>query len=464
MLYEAQFKELHEYRITSVGEEEAAKALRRVKFLLEHMPSWAQPRLEVENTTTIKIAETGSWITAIPATRNAGRGDTLNALLCDEAAYQIYSKQIIESASPALEKRGGKLLVVSTMESGTYFSEQYTLSQQGKTSFRPFFFDVWSDPNRTQEWYDSLLEKKGQEYMSKTYPRTWQESLLAVSRMYFDQELLAVDLEREDARHEDGWVDHVGRGQYGFTPGVGGPVRVWRHPIAGRRYVIFADVAEGLEDGDWDNAYVVDVKSAEYVARVRGKMPVGEYADVLCLVGEYYSCGEGSDRVPALLAIEANNHGIAVTEQAAKSGYRNLYMERNLQTHKFTGRIGWLTSQGMSGTRGLMLGALQTEYRNKRVTIWDRTLFEEMSVFAHLGPRGKPQAPPHHHDDCVMSAAGAIAVAMLESAYEQEATKTEYDGEPSDAEYWRIKSERRASGEDMSPGDSVQCGLVEAGG
>jgi len=447
-LFRAMFWEGHEYRITSVGEDEAAKALRRIKFMIDHLPPWCRPTLEVSNTTTVKFQETQSWINALPATSNAGRGDTLNGLLSDEAAFQVYAKEIIKSARPALEKRHGSLIVLSTANGmGNHFQEEYVKAQVGQNGYKPHFFAWRADPSRDQKWYDKLLKKHGLEYMHENYPATAAEAFLASGRPYFFQERLNADIEGADAPFHDGYIYAKE-----FMPMVGGAIRLWVKPD-GKPKVIFVDVAEGLESGDWSNGYVVDVATRVEVCRIRGKMDVGELADVSMQIGDWYATTENSVRTPALLTIECNNHGIAVTKRCQEAGYSNLYFQRDLRTGEVLERVGWLTTET---TRRLMLGKFQADYRLGLVRVVDRECLEEMSMFAHRGPRGKAQAPPGKHDDCVVSRAGAHFVATFEVL----APVEEVEEVTSEIGYWMKKDQERL----LAGKEQLNAGLQEMGG
>jgi hypothetical protein len=449
-LYRCLFWNGIEERITSVGQDEANKALRRIKFMIDHLPEWLGPELEVSNTSTIKFLQTQSWITALPATINAGRGDTLNDILSDEAAFQVYAKQIVTSARPALEKRHGKLIVVSTANGvGNYFQEQYVRSEKGENGFKHFFFGWKADPTRSAAWYERMYKQHGPEYMHENYPETSAQAFLASGRPYFSQDRLSTDLVAPPAEFHDGFLSGKE-----FLPSATGCIRVWKKP-PGRPCVVFSDVAEGLEHGDYSNAYVLDATDRSLLCRVRGKMDVGELADVLYQVSHWYCVGSGSEMTPALTAVESNNHGIAVTKQLLEMGHRNLYYEHDLRTGEVRERVGWVTNEA---TRRIMLGKFQTDYRMGRCKIPDADLLDEMSLFAHRGTRGKPQAPPGKHDDCVMSYGGAYFLCTYEAPGIQEAR--EADEESSDIRFWALKDQKRA----LEVGPTLNHGLVEMGG
>jgi hypothetical protein len=75
-------------------------------------------------------------------------------------------------------------------------------------------------------------------------------------------------------------------------------------PVAGRRYVIGADPAEGNPTSDDSALVVLDVDSREEVASLAGRFEPATFAAHLDLAGRYYG--------RARLMIERNNHGHAV--------------------------------------------------------------------------------------------------------------------------------------------------------
>src|SRR5258708_9987844 len=82
-----------------------------------------------------------------------------------------------------------------------------------------------------------------------------------------------------------------------------------------------ADVAEGMLKGAWWAAAVIDRQPWRQVAERRGKWEPEEYANLLWRLGERY----GTAGLPALLAVERNNHGHAVL-QALRSPFTELFV------------------------------------------------------------------------------------------------------------------------------------------
>ena len=67
------------------------------------------------------------------------------------------------------------------------------------------------------------------------------------------------------------------------SPSAEGPVRIWSLPDPNERYVIGADVAEGLEHGDYSDASVLAVGSGELVAKFHARIEA--YQSCFCSSG-----------------------------------------------------------------------------------------------------------------------------------------------------------------------------------
>ena len=93
----------------------------------------------------------------------------------------------------------------------------------------------------------------------------------------------------------------------------------WERPRVGGRYVIGADVAEGLEGGDWDAGVVVrvgeDGRTYE-AAELHGHLAPFEFAAELADLSRAYN--------DALVAVEVNGPGLAVVEKLTELGVNQL--------------------------------------------------------------------------------------------------------------------------------------------
>lgn len=172
----------------------------------------------------------------------------------------------------------------------------------------------------------------------------------------------------------------------------------------GRRYVIGADAAEGLMDGDYSTACVVGVDK-QIKAFYRGRIDPDEFSKLLFALGKMYNT--------ALLAVEFNKDGNWINTDLNTSGYPNLYLRTSIDdiTHRVTKSYGWLTSKK---TRDYMLGEAKKHF-NATTELNCLPLLKEILTFVR-DKRGKPQAAYGKHDDCVI--AFSISMAVLQGQTE----------------------------------------------
>ena len=115
--------------------------------------------------------------------------------------------------------------------------------------------------------------------------------------------------------------------------GLGGPavpgLTVWEGPVAGRRYVIGADPAEGNPHSDESAACVLEAESWAQVAEIGGKVEPSTFAGYVDEIGRWYN--------RAGVMVERNNHGHLLIRELQRLG--------NLQVLEgYDGRPGWLSN------------------------------------------------------------------------------------------------------------------------
>ena len=189
------------------------------------------------------------------------------------------------------------------------------------------------------------------------------------------------------------------RNSYMFDPD-GGPLSVWQVPQAGARYVVGADVAEGLARGDYSSAHVIDAKSGVVVAHWHGHVDPDKFGEeVLYALGFFYN--------EALIGVESNNHGLTTLTALNKSKYTNLYRQRRLnQRHsEATEALGWRTT---TLTKPLAIDELNANLRDGILDLRCEFTIAELKTFVR-DDNGQTHGSPH--DDRVMSL--AIANQML---------------------------------------------------
>lgn len=175
-----------------------------------------------------------------------------------------------------------------------------------------------------------------------------------------------------------------------------GLVKVWEHYDKTDRYVIGADVAQGVRS-DYSVADVFSVRTKKQVAQLRSNnlKPFAFADEVFKLAKRYWKGGA----YHPLVAVELNNHGHAVNGRLYENGYPNLFYHNDQVP-------GWLTN---SVTRPKMLDTFIEAVESGTILLNSAETLGECLTLVDNG--GKIEAEDGEHDDTVIS--GAIATQML---------------------------------------------------
>lgn len=177
------------YRVTvlSRGETEAKEMVRRVAYMLRHLPGWivapgaaAEDRPGWEATTltvTVRHADgEPSVLTAMPAAEDSGRSFTASIVIIDEWAFQQHARRIWSAAYPTVNRPdGGQVIGISTGQIGTLFEEIWTDAVNGRNAFHPIFLPWHADPRRDAAWYEETKRALPNTYRAE-YPSTPEEA------------------------------------------------------------------------------------------------------------------------------------------------------------------------------------------------------------------------------------------------------------------------------------------------
>lgn len=357
-----------------------------------------------------------------------------------------------------MEKPSMMFLESTAKGRGNYFHKEFKAAVAGKTNFEPFFFPWWIldtyerdhgvplgelsdyekflvdliskghtvagqhisiDPKRIPAKIHFYRRKKKNfeatpEKLTQEYPSTWQEAFISSGKNVFSA--LALQEMENDAEpvgeteyynlipgelHDDFILERVPFEEQeepdDFT--YKAPLKIWTHPIPGREYVIGADVAEGLKNGDFSVADVVDTTTMETVARWRGHVDPDKFGEVIGALGTYYNY--------ALVGVEVNNHGLTTIQKLRDTFYTNLFKRERGYDEDFeepTSNLGWKTD---IRTKRLMIDSLVRLVREKIITDKDVVFIGEAFAFVR-DDRGRMNAEEGEHDDTVMAKAIAF--------------------------------------------------------
>jgi len=248
--------------------------------------------------------------------------------------------------------------------------------------------------NEQLAWRRSKITELGNDLCNQEYPYCWEEAFLSTGRTVFDKDAMAKAL-LECYNPIKCMVLENGK----FVARKDGYLKVWSEPKAGMRYVVGADVAEGLIDGDYSTATVLD-KQGYQVAQYHGHIAPDLFGKLLIALGNMYNS--------ALLIPECNNHGLLTATVIRDSYYPYLYVQKSVDDgytdSKEQTRVGWLTTRR---TKPLIIDTLSAALRDGTHGICDKEVIKECQSYI-INDDGSYGAQRKTHDDRVMSYAIAF--------------------------------------------------------
>jgi hypothetical protein len=384
----------------SKTERDAAKLLQHAKYAYRFMPEWMRLRGPVPRMNQTQVAWTNeSIIESLPSASDPARGVTAFLIVVDEIGFLPNSDEAWAAIEPVADV-GGRVIMLGTANGeGNLFHRIWVGAETGINRFK-HIFHPWSAGDRDDDWYESKKAELPEWQLAQEYPSNPDEAFLKSGNPVFSLDVLRA-IEPQPPKHR-GFLHEM----YGTLRlnDEGGALRVWEEPQPKAVYVVGADVAEGLEYGDFSSAHVLDARTHRLVAHWHGHIDPDLFgADVLRLLGVWYNT--------ALVGVEVNNHGLTTLKALQRNNYRNIYRQHREQNRRRTPTelLGWRTT---SATKPLAIDELNKEIRDGSMVLPCSETVAELRTFVREG-NGKMRGSPH--DDRVMSL--AIANQMLKHVW-----------------------------------------------
>ncbi len=389
--------------------------------------------------------------TAVAKDGGTGRSQMNRFVHCSEVAFWKGSADIVSSLLQTVPLLPETFIFLESTANGMggYFYDTWMKAKKGESTFKPFFF-AWHghheyelnipsimklDPEEKElcELFKSLgypqkswkrklqwRREKMKEFVHdpekfyQEYPSTDIEAFIASGRPVFNTKALIKMDQRADGVKPD-YYDITGnkRGEIEGIQIEYSHLKVWCKPESSHRYVIGADVAEGIEvssedgkEGDYSVATVLDRETRKTVARYRGHIDPDAFGDLLFQLGHWYS--------EATIAVEVNNQGIATIQRLRDRMYRRLYMREHGFDELFeepTAKMGWRTDKA---SKYIMIADLAKAIRDGDITDYDPVFIRECVSYVR-DETGRTNAQEGSHDDTVM--ATAIALQLFDWKY-----------------------------------------------
>lgn len=390
--------------------------------------------------------------TAVAKKSGTGRSQTNRFVHGSEVAFWEDSADIVSGLLQTVPLLQETFIFLESTANGMggYFYDTWMKAKKGESNFKPFFFPwhehdeyelnvppkMLLDPEereliklfkelgypekswkRKLQWRRTKMKEfvHDPEKFMQEYPSTDIEAFIASGRPVFNtKSLIKMDQAADRTKFEmyelsgdrkkviptkiDGFDEATLKKFQGL--------RVWEKPHDDHKYVIGADVAEGLEvisddgrEGDYSVATVMDRTTRKTVARYRAHIDPDAFGNFLYLLGHWYN--------EATIGVEVNNQGIATIQRLRDRLYRKLYMREHGHDELFeepTAKMGWRTDKS---SKYIMIADLAKALRDFDIIDYDPWFIRECMTYVR-DESGRTNAQEGHHDDCVMATAIAL--------------------------------------------------------
>lgn len=339
--------------------------------------------------------------------KNAGRSGTRKWAHLTEYAFYEHASDIDEGVQNSIPLASGTMIVKESTAygvsgAGESFYAQWMAAEAGDSIYKSFFvpwyaIDDYALPvprgfiltnheselikkcpeitNENLVWrrlklkeYSSGAESifTPEERFKQDFPSYPEEAFLSTGRPVFDLDYLKAHI-NHCRNNPHPIIEVVLQKRYlSMYPKM---LTVFKVPEKGKKYIIGADVAEGVETGDFSNAFIMDTDFNQ-VAVFHGHIDPDHFGHILVDLAETYH--------QALLVPEINNMGSTTLQAIKNRDYLKVYMRsvyEQIEDSKETLKMGWRTTRA---NKQLMLSKLVAKYRDKEIKIFDINLLKEM--------------------------------------------------------------------------------------
>ena len=359
-----------------------------------------------------------------------GRSDTFNNLHISELAF--WGNNVKETmlglmqSVPYLENT--MVIIESTANGYEYFKEQWDNAVEGRSDFVPLFvgwnelkeyqipyngFELTEEEKQLQQVYNLSLDQLtwrrwcianncggDVEQFRQEYPINPQEAFLLSGASVFDKEKLILRQEQLSKPLKTGYFiydyDGVSISNIKWQNDTTGYINLYGVPNI-YKYAIGGDTSG--DGSDYYTAHVLNAKTGEQVAVLKGQFDPDEYARQMYCLGKYYN--------NALIGIESNFDIYPIME-LQRLGYDNQYVRESVDTYtgKTEKRFGFKTTKL---TRPMIISKLIEIVREHTNLLNDYDTIKELLTIIK-NEKGRIEAPVGGHDDQMMGLAIAYNV------------------------------------------------------
>lgn len=376
--------------------------LDKVKTFYRTAPESIRPKIQYNSKFEISFPAIDSKIIVLPSTENVGRGYTLHNVLCTELSAWEKAEEKMSTLEASVPINGQIIIESTPRGQGNLYHRMWMSDNDYVKKEYGWWWHYSEEEIRIIEKRMNNASKFAQEYGLE---------FLASGRSVFD----AVSIRKQ--RKNQLSVGDINTSVVGkkTVVHVVNDLRIYSDPDPSHLYVLGADVAEGVEGGDYSVAVIWDRMTGEEVAFYRGHIEPDKFAVKLNDWGRRFN--------NALMIPEINNHGLTTVTCLKQLFYPSMYFRPShfeKIASKWSEKLGWKTTKV---TRPLLIDDFAQAVRDNVLMIHSKELLDEMSVFVY--DRNNNMVPQEgFHDDCIF--AGGIGFQGFKVLYDKPLEQIDY--------------------------------------
>ena len=341
-----------------------------------------------------------SYYVGSATSRTGERGGTLQGVIFTEAAHYpdtgiLSASEIIEGTRAMIAVGSGIKVIETTANGWNHFKKRYDQAVNKEISARPRFFG-WREFYSPEQFKVICQGISDKSLIPQEFPETDIEAFLATGRPAFQQSQLKEMLKKCSKPIYIGEIFDDGS-MVQLKERDEGLLKVWKVPRTNRRYLISADVAEGVKGGAYSVAQVLDRTSWEQVAVWRSHIDPADFGQKLVDIAYWYN--------NALIIPENNNHGWATIGKIKEIEYPHIFKTTTIwKDDELKGigeKYGFPTGER---TKPLIISALRNSINDMSLFLNDEVTVKEI-MGAAINEQGKVVAHEGYYLDCMMSLA-----------------------------------------------------------
>lgn len=372
--------------VIATKEKVAKNFIDKCKMMIQGMPSWLKLQDATITKTQIQTSK-NSKIKAVPTSPDAGRSESINLLIVDEAAFVKDFETIWTGLKPTLSTGGRSIILSSPNGAQGTFWKLYSQAEDGVNGFNPIKLHWSVHPEHDDEWFANETRGMTPKAIAQEYECDFQAS----GDTYIDPsiiEWLRTNLVKAPLKRV----------------GPDRNVWIWEEPKIDHRYILSADTSRG-DAKDFSAFHVVDATAGEVVAEYKGKLPPDRFAELINEIGLSYNT--------ALVCPENNNVGYATIQKLCGLSYPKIYNNKKKTLDVWSAIASQSSLQKPSGDLGIfttgtrkqvILTKMEEILRNKQVKIYSSRFLKELKTFVWINEH-RVGASKGENDDLVMSLA-----------------------------------------------------------